>query len=117
MCAPQVSDRPDPNYDVPTLLGLADGTSGTEFCLLGGRTDLTGLRADVCDWSAVLDDAAPLIAQVEAQHCQAALPALIHYRLSRRALDPDVQCVAFITTAGRPSNRGDNGMGLCATSR
>ena len=51
MCAPQVSDRPDPNYDVPTLLGLADGTSGTEFCLLGGRTDLFGLRADVCDWS------------------------------------------------------------------
>jgi hypothetical protein len=218
MYAPQVSDWPDPNYDVPTLLGLADGTSATEFCLLGGRTDLRctallahgadprqlddaatlavgiardtaarsrrycamlyvdaddvllhraatsvgvagsailgeryvipdvgasihgylsrlgasrhgivrhdlrklggiGLRADVCDWSAVLDEAAPLIAKVKAQHCQADLPALIHYRLSRRALDPDVQCVAFITAAGRPSNRGDNGMGLCATSR
>jgi hypothetical protein len=155
MYALQVSDWPDPNYDVPTLPGLADGTSATEFCLLGGRTDLRctallahgadprqngylsrlgasrhgivrhdlrklgeiGLRADVCDWSAVLDEAAPLIAKVKAQHCQADLPALIHYRLSRRALDPDVQCVAFITAAGRPSNRGDNGMGLCATSR
>lgn len=197
MYAPQRAEWPDPHYDVPALLGLADRAPATGFCLLGGRADLRctllraagtdpaqladaatlavgfargaaarsrrrcallyvdadgplqqaarsvgvagsaplgeryvipdvgaglpeylsllgasrrgivrrdlrkldqlGLRAEAGDWSAVLDESAPLIARVKQQHQQADLPALVRYRLSRRALDPDVRCVAFST--------------------
>ena len=199
--APLVGQWPDPGYDVPALLALANPSPATGFCLLGGRADLrcevlravdpdgpddwrlnaaaalavatardaaaesgrrcallyvdadegllhraamsagvesskllgdryvipdvgedlpgylsrlsgsrrgivrrdlqklgkAGLRAEVCDWSSVLDEGAPLIAAVKAQHQLADVPALIHHRLSRRALDPDVKCVAFAT--------------------
>jgi hypothetical protein len=60
------------------------------------------IRAEVCEWSTVLDEAAPLVAAVKSRHRRPDLPALVHYRLGRRSLDPDVTCVAFaIRAAGR----------------
>jgi hypothetical protein len=64
------------------------------------RLDELALRAEVCDWPAVLEEAAPLVAAVKARYRQADHPALVRHRLARRSLDPDLRCVAFATREG-----------------